>query len=78
MSKLTLTFDTEIPEERKEALRAINAIDVYLAISDFFQQTRKVWKYGEDKEAIMAAEVWERTLRDCLEERGVDIDRELD
>jgi len=78
MSKLTLTFNMDQPEDKKEAIRSLKATDLYLAVLDFFQETRKVWKYSDDKNEVLAAERWDEALRDCLENYSINIEEEID
>ena len=77
MAKMLLEFDLGDNEDRMRGTRALKSDNLYFACLDFFRQTRQVWKYGTDDEAIRAAEIWEKTLREALECNGVYIDDEM-
>lgn len=55
-------------------MRAVTATNVYLAIHDFLQELRTVYKYSENDKEIEAAEVWRAKMWECLERHGVNMD----
>jgi hypothetical protein len=76
--KVTLEFNLEDHEQRKEHMRAIKSINVYCALSDFAEQLRKIRKYGENSEDVqMMIEELERTFYDILNDRNIDLEGEL-
>ena len=74
--KTTLEFFSENPDDAEEFNRMIKATDVCLALLDYQNKLRSVYKYGEpkDTDTASAAEYWRDILLETLDEYGIDLD----
>jgi hypothetical protein len=66
--KVTVTFEFNLPEEKYDLQIQHRASEFYLAIEDIRDMTRKVLKYGTDKDVHQLAEEIRELLPHSVEE----------
>ena len=67
--KITLDFDGH--EEREDALRAMQALDIALALDAVGGALREIYKYSEDGPEIDAAEKMRAQYYQILEDHNI-------
>lgn len=69
MGKVTFEYDTN--EEATEIARVIRSVDMAMALHDFENELRKVYKYSNDENDVKYAAYWRNVFYKCLEDNNV-------
>ena len=75
MGRVSFEFDTN--EESTEIVRVIRAVDMAMALHDFENELRKVWKYSDSAEKSDCAAYWRDVFYRCLADNNVHMDEIL-
>lgn len=75
MGKVIFEYDTN--DEPAEIVRVIRSIDMAMALHDFENELRKVWKYTDDVMKAECASYWRDVFYRCLGDNNVHMDEIL-